>query len=106
MSNDEFNKYAEEFFIRMRDNLKLKGDGDYATGNDRLFNFHSAAPILGSAEKACLAYSTKHFLSIAKLIDDGAAVSRELALEKLGDLATYMVLLYAVMMEKKPVKVK
>lgn len=99
MNSEEFTLYAEDFFGRMRQNLDLKATGDYATGEDRLFNFHAAGTILGSPAKACFAYATKHFLSIAKLLDDGKEISRELALEKLGDLATYMVLLYAVLME-------
>lgn len=99
MDNDEFQIYTKDILKRVEDNLVQKAGRDYATDEDRLYNFHSAAPILGSAEKACLAYATKHFLSISKLVNEGGEVSRDLALEKLGDMATYMVLLYALMME-------
>lgn len=99
MQTEKLNEYAKEFLGRIESNLKVKGDTDYATSEDRLYNFHSAAPILGSAEMACLSYATKHFLSIAKLVQTGEHPSKELALEKLGDLATYMVLMYALMME-------
>lgn len=99
MNNDEFQIYIKDILQRVEDNLVQKADRDYATDEDRLYNFHSAAPILGSAEKACLAYATKHFLSISKLVNEGGEVSRELALEKVGDMATYMVIMYALMME-------
>lgn len=99
MNREEFEVFTGDILKRIESNLHLKEDKDYATDEDRLFNFHSAAPILGSAEKACLSYATKHFLSIVKLINDGGEVSRELALEKLGDMATYMCLMYAIMME-------
>lgn len=99
MNNDEFQIYTNDILDRVEDNLVQKADRDYATDEDRLYNFHSAAPILGSAEKACLAYATKHFMSVAKMVNDGKKVTREFALEKLGDMATYMVLLYALMME-------
>lgn len=99
MTNEEFEQHKRDMVARIESNLVQKAEGDYATNDDRLYNFHSAAPILGSAEKACLAYATKHFMSIAKLVNDGNQVDKELALEKLGDLATYMVLLYAIMME-------
>lgn len=102
MNKEEFEILTGELVKRIQDNLKCKEDKDYATDEDRLFNFHAAAPVLGSAEKACLAYATKHFMSIAKLVGDGGDVPRELALEKLGDMATYMVLMYAIMMEHSP----
>ena len=100
MDTENFNRLAEEMLDRISSNLEVKATTDYAVETDRLFNFHAAAPLLGSAEQACLAYATKHYLSIAKLVQDGKPVSKELALEKLGDLATYMVLLYAIMQER------
>lgn len=100
MNNEQFDKYRDEMIERINKNLKVKSETDYATDEDRLYNFHSAAPILGSATKACLAYATKHFLSISKLVNDGGKVSKELALEKVGDMATYMVIIYALMMEE------
>lgn len=99
MNSEEFDVYIKDILKRVEDNLVQKADRDYATDEDRLYNFHSAAPILGSAEKACLAYATKHFLSISKLVNEGGKISRALALEKVGDMATYMVILFALMME-------
>lgn len=100
MDTETFNGFSKEMLERIASNLKVKATTDYAVETDRLFNFHAAAPLLGSAEQACLAYATKHYMSIAKLVQDGKPVPKELALEKLGDLATYMVLLYAIMMER------
>lgn len=101
MENEVFEDLSKQLLNRIQTNLKQKAETDYATDTDRLYNFHSAGAILGSPGKACLAYATKHFLSIAKLVNDGGPIFRELALEKCGDMATYMVLMYALIMEDK-----
>lgn len=101
MDTESLGWYITELTTRCNSNLKVKGDGDYATKEDRLYSFHAAAPILGSGKEACFAYATKHYVSIAKLLKDGRVVNKDLALEKIGDLVTYMYLLYALLREEE-----
>lgn len=101
MQEKDFQVYVDDILERVRENLVSKATRDYAVSGDKLYNFHTAAPILGSAEMACLSYATKHYLSIAKLVQEKKSVSRELALEKIGDLITYMVIMHALMGETR-----
>lgn len=101
MNTETLNRYVLELTTRCSSNLKTKGDKDYATDEDRLYNFHAAASIMGSAKMACFAYATKHYLSIAKLVKENKIVGKDLALEKVGDMATYMFLLYALLREEE-----
>lgn len=99
MKPEEFEVFEKEILERVRQNLVSKANRDYGVADDKLFNFHSAAPILGSPETVCLSYATKHYMSIAKYVQEKKIVSKELALEKVGDMITYMVIMYALMRE-------
>lgn len=101
MSPEQFEIFEKEILERAQQNLVSKANRDYGVAEDKLFNFHTAAPILGSAEMACLAYATKHYCSIAKLVQEKKYVSKELALEKVGDMISYMVIMYALMREEE-----
>lgn len=99
MKPEEFEVYEEEILERARQNLVSKANRDYGVEEDKLFNFHSAAPILGSPETVCLSYATKHFMSIAKYVQEKKTVPKDLALEKVGDMISYMIIMYALMRE-------
>lgn len=101
MQEEEFHILEKEILNRAQQNLVSKATRDYGTTTDKLFNFHSAAPILGSPELVCLSYATKHFLSIAKYVQERKTLSQDLALEKIGDMISYMVIMYALMRERE-----
>lgn len=101
MKEEQFHIFEKEILERAQQNLVSKANRDYGVAEDKLFNFHSAAPILGSPELVCLSYATKHFMSIAKYTQEKKTLSKDLALEKVGDMISYMVIMYALMRERE-----
>lgn len=100
MNEEQFHIFEKEILERAQQNLVSKANRDYGVAEDKLFNFHSAAPILGSPELVCLSYATKHFMSIAKYAQEKKTLPKDLALEKVGDMISYMVIMYALMRER------
>ena len=101
MQEEQFHIFEKEILDRAQQNLVSKANRDYGVAEDKLFNFHSAAPILGSPELVCLSYATKHFMSIAKYTQEKKTLPKDLALEKVGDMISYMVIMYALMRERE-----
>lgn len=101
MREEEFEIYQKEIVDRALQNLVSKANRDYGTNNDKLHNFHTSAPILGSPEIACLCYATKHYMSIAKYVQEKRIIDKDLALEKVGDMISYMIIMYALMRESE-----
>lgn len=101
MQEEQFHIFEKEILDRAQQNLVSKANRDYGVDEDKLFNFHSAAPILGSPELVCLSYATKHFMSIAKYAQEKKTLPKDLALEKVGDMISYMVIMYALMRERE-----
>jgi hypothetical protein len=78
---------------------------EYARGGDRLHNFHrSAAFAQMSPEKVCWMFLMKHLTSIADLVDNaeqGKPTTEAMADEKIGDAINYLILLEAIMKERR-----
>ena len=79
--------------------------GEYAAAGDRLHNFKAAAKYLrGTPAQACLAFMTKHLVSVADIVEESARAVRFTAAfvdEKLGDSINYLILLEALLLENQ-----
>lgn len=102
MNVEKFNEIFEEQVQRSRETLGFKAK-EYAT-TDRLHNFKVAAEYLGmSPEQACLAFATKHFVSIADMchnVTHGETYDLSVWNEKIGDAINYLFLLRAIVQER------
>jgi len=98
MNNDEFEATVELFLGKIRENLVVKAR-EYARGGDRLSNFNTGARIRSkSREEVLWGIATKHLVSVIEMVEDsesGVIPSQYMLDEKVGDLATYLTLLYA-----------
>jgi len=103
MKLSDFNKCYQELNQRVEKMLLTKRE-EYASGEDRLANFkHPTSLLETNPAMVCMYYQTKHFdslIDICKKIDQGVYPSKELILEKAGDLAAYTYLLYACLQEQ------
>lgn len=78
---------------------------EYSTA-DAFYNFNVGANILGSTpEKAAFAYMAKHIASVSKMVKNPDKYSNESWLEKLGDIAIYCGMIYAMRFDKKQNKI-
>lgn len=102
MSSVQFEKILNRRLDMIRDVLGLKAK-EYASSQDRLWNFRRAAALLGDTpESALLGMLTKHIVSIYDMVD---AVSRNqyplpVWQEKIGDAINYLILLEALIVER------
>jgi len=82
--------------------LGAKAD-EYARG-DRLSNFKKAASLLGcTPERALLGFVTKHIVALADFVNDleaGECQPMSRWTEKTGDIANYMILLEALLVDR------
>lgn len=91
-----FDTSVEDFLEHM-DGLLLSKNEAYGTQDDRFYNFNVGAEVLNcSPEKAAWSYAAKHIASICKMVDSPDAYDTGTWLEKLGDLANYACLIYAM----------
>jgi hypothetical protein len=81
---------------------------EYAKGDDdRLHNFNKAARITGKTREECLwGFALKHLVSVTDIIDEMSKdpkyiPSRDLVIEKFGDLHNYLLLLEACIEDKR-----
>lgn len=75
---------------------------EYASDNDRLANFKTAADYLGvDSAQACLFFMTKHLVSIRDMVQSDDVYAMESWNEKIGDAINYLVLLKAIIIEEK-----
>ena len=103
MNTENFKEAIEKHLGRINSNLLAKAK-EYATDTDRLHNFNRASGIIGECrEKAIFSFALKHLVSTMDIIDDinkGKLPTQEMLDEKLGDLGTYIALLYASIQDR------
>ncbi len=103
MTSDDFNTLLESRISKIKDTLCKKA-GEYASNEDRLYNFKRGACVLSTTPAECLlGYMTKHFVSVLDMVRDsnkGKPLSRDRIDEKIGDLINYIILLEAVLVEE------
>ena len=102
MEHTRFNEVFEIMIGKCRDLLVAK-NAEYARGDDKLHNFKKAAGFGGTQETALGGMMLKHTVSIYDMIDDvGEAncASTEKWEEKIMDHINYLLLLYAMIVER------
>lgn len=112
MTLDEFDAVVERRLTKIRQTLVVKGR-EYSRNGDRLSNFANGAALLRcTPERALLGYAAKQMVSVVDFVRDlDAGMERTEAEwdEKLGDVINYLVLLEAVVVDRRngnpPVKV-
>jgi hypothetical protein len=96
-------QFAEIFSrqFRMADEVLNKKAREYATDEDRLHNFKSAAALIGGTpEQALWGFAVKHLVSISDMVASDEAYSQEAWDEKIGDALNYLILLRAQVFER------
>lgn len=104
MTLDEFDVVVERRVALIRETLLVKGR-EYARDGDRLSNFKNGAALLRcSPERALLGYVAKQAVSVVDYVRDletGVARTPEEWDEKIGDCINYLILLEAVLEERR-----
>lgn len=101
MTTEVFDKIVDDRLRLTKNILSLKA-GEYATSQDRLWNFRRAARLNNNTpEQALLGMLTKHIISIYDMVDN-VEVNRckDVWQEKIGDAVTYLILLEALILER------
>lgn len=101
MTNDRFNELVKELREKSIDTLMSK-NGNYATTQDRLHNFHAGADIAGGTPaQAAWGYLTKHLVALRDKIERNDFHDREDFLEKCQDTINYVCLLWCIGNEER-----
>ncbi len=103
MTPEQFDKILSRRLDLTRTVLGSKAK-EYAAGEDRLHNFHAAGRLLGTApEAALLGFLTKHLVSVVDLVKalPGVVPPRAYVDEKVGDCINYLILLEALLSERR-----
>lgn len=104
MTLDDFDRLVDRRFAACRRVLVEKGQ-EYVRGDDRLQNFRDEAALLRCTPAfACLSKLSKHLTSVVDMVHDldaGVAHPDDRWDEKVGDAVNYLVLLEAVVKERK-----
>lgn len=102
MNAIDFEKNSREIIDRCWNLLFFKSK-EYASDEDRLFNFKQPTTMMNTNQaKVCLWYDMKHIASLAKMaedVDKGIIPTKELLDEKVGDYINYGLLFYSNMLE-------
>jgi hypothetical protein len=102
MTHDEFQKLLERRINLTRKVLSAKSR-EYASADDKLWNFKRGGEVLGKNQiEVLVGYMTKHLVSVidlAKLAVLGQKPTAETLDEKIGDLVNYLILLEACITE-------
>lgn len=102
MKSVDFEKHSKEIIDHCWKTLFNK-EKEYASDEDRLFNFKQPTSLFGiNPAEVCLYYDSKHIASMVKIAQDankGQLPSIELLQEKVGDYLNYGLLFYSVMLE-------
>lgn len=102
MKAEEFDKVLSARIDKINSSLKSKAT-EYASNNDRLYNFKEGAKVLRSNKfHTLLAYLTKHIVSVYDLAEkagQGQATPKPVYEEKIGDAINYLILLEAMLAE-------
>lgn len=105
MNNNDFENVLRDRIEKIILTLQLKA-GEYSRDCDRLHNFNAAGAMLRiTPEKALLGMLSKHLVSVVDLVDGIDYLNQEkaeyLINEKIGDSINYLILLEALLLEKK-----
>jgi hypothetical protein len=104
MDTKTFNILASDIFEMCKYTLISKGKG-YDPEEERLRSFHTAGRIAKqSPEKALLGMALKHEVSIRDIVNDldnGKIPTDDVVKEKIGDMICYLVLLLALIKERR-----
>lgn len=104
MTLDEFDAVVGARLDKIRQTLLVKGR-EYSRDDDRLSNFTNGAKILRcTPERALLGYAAKQIVSVVDFVrdlDQGVERTKVEWDEKLGDAINYMILLEAVVTERR-----
>jgi hypothetical protein len=103
VTHEDFDRILEDRIAKTRAVLSSKSR-EYATGKDRLHNFHGAEQFGASAAEACWGYMMKHLLSVKDLAFSGKTVPRAVVDEKVGDAINYLILMEAILLEARYVR--
>lgn len=99
MKADAFDKIVEEELQATVDMLKSKAS-EYATGEDRLSNFKTAAALRGvSPADALMGMLAKHMVSVADMVKTPNDYTPAIWDEKLRDVRNYTILLKGVLID-------
>lgn len=97
MTQDRFNEIVKEFLTKTEQVLMKKQD-EYSLGKDRFAFFKNEAAIGRITPEQALYYcQLKHITSYIDMINSDKKFSRELWVEKLGDIVNYCILLYGLL---------
>lgn len=101
MTTKVFDKIVDDRLRLTKNILSLKA-GEYATSQDRLWNFRRAAKLSNNTpEQALLGMLTKHIISIYDMVDNVEANRcKDAWQEKIGDAVSYLILLEALILER------
>lgn len=100
MTAEQFEKILNDQLVSIKETLSCKGK-EYASNDDRLYNFKRAAEILQTTpQQALLGMWAKHLVSVLDLIEGRLEPTPHLLDEKIGDTINYLILLKAVLIEK------
>ena len=101
MRAEEFNDLAEKRFAKCRRLLVLKAS-EYANNKDRLHNFKDGAFLSKQTpEQYALSLVNKQFVALRDKITNKEEISYSFLNEKIMDIINYMVLIEALITEKK-----
>ena len=101
MNNKNFETLMNEQFEICKNVLCSKSK-EYDFGDDRLHSFKVAAALLKQTpEEALLGYLTKHIMSIYDMVPEVNNFTYEKFSEKLTDSINYLLLLKALLYERK-----
>lgn len=104
MNNLYFNGVVDERIQYIKDSLQTKGS-EYAPGNDRLENFKTAGALLGQTpEMYLINLVTKHYVALTDFVrqlEGGRLKDYPFWEEKIGDVINYMILLDALIIERR-----
>jgi hypothetical protein len=102
MEHKRFEQVCDDIYELSRSLMISKND-HYARGDDKLHNFKKAAGFGGTQETALAGMMLKHTVSIYDLVDDlagGNNAHLDLWREKILDHINYLILLYAMQVER------
>jgi len=103
MKPEDFKNAIDNYLHIIEENL-LNKTAEYAPGADRLANFNKGSNITGEIrEKVLFGFALKHLVSVIDMIQDiekGEIPTQKLASEKIGDLGTYIAILYACIQDR------
>lgn len=107
MTIEYFKELAQNRFMHCLNLLLGEKHKEYSRNSDKLHNFKRAAEIKGNItpETALVGMMMKHIVSILDIVDDlethQEVPSEKFLSEKIGDLINYLVLLEALITERK-----